>query len=393
MKKQIHYLILLTATFFLLACGGGSHSHQNSNDFGITEKEFLHHLFLTEYLWFDQVPSNVDYAKYTSRQAMIDDLKFSQLDRWSFVLTAQEYNQMTEDKTEGFGFGFTPEFKVFLVRIDSPAYGVLQRGDTILEVNGEPVSADAIIQAKKRLGKPSTFTVSRNGETIQLSLTPRQYHYKVTSGKILNAGSKKVGYLRYDSFSSSSVSEFENEFTKFKQANVNELIVDLRYNGGGSVAVASALLDNISSQFHGRRQAYLDWNENMKNKNENINFSDEIEPNDLTMRRVVFLVSQNSASASEMVISALKPYLGDRNVITIGDRTHGKGVGMEGRVSGENFYFLINFYVRNDRGEAVGLEGIAPTCAVGDPVSRPMGDPAEPLLATALFYVAHNRCP
>ena len=262
------------------------------------------------------------------------------------------------------------------------------RGDQILEVNNEAASYENIAQASKNLNVETTFKVLRNGAETNVVITPREYTFKVTMGKILN---NTVGYLRYDSFTGSSVSEFEDEFTKFKDAGITDLIVDLRYNGGGSVDVASALLDNITNQYSGMRQAYFDWNANYKKENSSITFG-EVEPNDLDMKRVIFLVTKDSASASELVISALKPYLGDTNVITVGDATHGKPVGMAGKSYGSDYYFLIDFYVRNNAGETTSLDGIPATCTAEDDLTHLMGDANETMLKTALHYIDTGSC-
>ena len=397
MKNRFIHPLLLTISLLLVSCGGGGNNGSTIADsslissptqsFTQAEKDFVYGLFTTEYLWYDEVASNVDYSVFDTPQALIDGLRVTQ-DKWSFMMTQEEYENNTNQKTAGFGFGYMNDFTVFLVRINAPAYHKLFRGDQILEVNNETVSYENIAQASKNLNVESTFKVLRNGVETNVVITPKEYTFKVTMGKILN---NSIGYLRYDSFTGSSVSEFEEEFTKFKDAGITDLIIDLRYNGGGSVDVASALLDNITNQYSGMRQAYFDWNANYKQENSSITFG-EVEPNDLDMKRVIFLVTKDSASASELVISALKPYLGDTNVITIGDATHGKPVGMSGKAYGSDFYFLINFYVRNNAGETTSLDGIPVTCTAEDDLTHLMGDANETMLQTALHYIDTGNC-
>lgn len=398
MKNRFILPLLLSLSLLLVSCGGGSSSSDGgsiiakppSGSFPQAEKDFVYGLFTTEYLWYDEVASDVDYSAFDTPQALIDGLKVEK-DRWSFAMTEQEYEDYVNQKTAGFGFGYTKDFTIYLVRIDAPAYQHLYRGDRILEVNNETANTENIAKASQNLNVETTFKVLRNGSEEDVLITPKEYTFKVTMGKVLN---NKIGYLRYDSFTSTSVNEFEAEFTKFKTAGITDLIVDLRYNGGGSVDVASTLLDNFSNQYAGERQVYLDWNANYKSKNSAYYFSDEIEANDLNMQRVIFLVTKNSASASELVISALKPYLGDSNVVTIGDYTHGKPVGMNGRSYDSDYYFLINFYVRNNAGETTSLDGIPATCTAEDDLTHLMGDPEETMLKTALDYIANNyACP
>jgi C-terminal processing protease CtpA/Prc len=370
----------------------GDVSLVDSKGFSLSEKEFVHDLFLTEYLWYEQVASNIDYNNFSTPQSLIDGLKVLPPDQWSFSITAQQYEDSANQKTTGFGFGYTSDFNIFLVRIGSPAYGKLLRGDKILEVNGEAASDSNIANASQNINVSTTFTVLRGSSHVDVVVVPRAYTFKVTLGNVIDNNGIKVGYLRYDSFTGTSVNEFEQEFTKFKTGNISELVIDLRYNGGGSVDVASSLLDNLTNVHAGERQVYLDWNANYQNKNSTYYFSDDVEANDLNMRRVIFLVTRNSASASEMVISALKPYLGDAKVVTIGDATHGKPVGMNGRSYGSNYYFLVNFFVRNDHGERTSFSGIPATCAAEDDITHIMGDPEETMLKTALHYIDTDRC-
>ena len=391
MKKSFLAPLLLSLSLLLVSCGGGGNStNVNGNQpFSSAEKEFVYDLFNTEYLWFDEVASNVNYLAFDTPQGLIDGLKVPQ-DKWSFSLTEQDYEDMVNQTTAGFGFGYTDGFQIYLVRIDSPAWNNLRRGDVIVKINGESASHENIAAASQNLNVATAFTVDRLGTDVNIVITPREYTFNVTESAIFG----QVGYLRYDSFTSTSVAEFEREFTKFKAANISDIIIDLRYNGGGSVEVASTLLDNLSNQYAGQRQVYLDWNVNYQSQNSSYYFSDDVESNDLNMQRVIFLVTENSASASELVISALKPYLGDANVVTIGTATHGKPVGMSGRSYGDNFYFLINFFVRNNAGYTTSLNGIAATCTAVDDFSHQRGDPEETMLKTALDYIANGyTCP
>jgi len=393
MFKKLSFLLLPLFALLLGACGSGSHSSA-SHGFSSTQKTFLYDLFKNEYLWSDQVAPDVDTSGFTNPEQMINTLRVSP-DRWSFALSMQEYDTMANQKASGFGIGYTPGYEIFLVRIGAPAYGKLFRGDKIVLVNGESATAALITKASQKFNKPATLTVLRNSEMVDVTVTPKTYQYSVTENKIILHNNRKVGYLRYDGFTSNSVSELEEDFSAFKRAGVNELVIDLRYNGGGALSVASTLLDNIVSTHPGERQFYLDWNDNNKEKNSNYNFEEKSlqDGNELNMKRVFFLVTPNSASASEAVINALVPYLGKSNVITVGTKTHGKPVGMEGRVYGDEIYFLINFYVRNTAGETTSFSGISPTCAANDDITHRMGDTQEAMLSTALYYMDHGVCP
>lgn len=401
MATKFFLALILSVSLLLNSCGSGGGSDidyvidQEGASFSLEEKEFLHNLFLTEYLWFEQVPATIDYAKYTEPQAMIDDLRIDPPDVWSFTMTQEEYENYNNQKTAGFGFGYRSDFTLYLVRINAPAYELLYRGDEILEINGEAVTSLLIKEASDNLNTQTTFTLLRDGSEIDVKVTPREYTFNVSLGEIITQGTKKVGYLRYDSFTESSVAEFETIFTRFHTENIDELVIDIRYNGGGSVATASALLDNINNAYPGQRQMYLDWNFNYQQNNSSYTFEDAglQDGNELTMSRVFFLTTKGSASASEAVINALVPYLGNTNIITIGDVTHGKPVGMSGRTYGFNYYFLINFFVRNNAAKTTGFEGIPVTCTAEDDLTHLLGDANETMFKTALSYIETGVCP
>ncbi len=393
-----HLLTSFSLALLLLlhGCGGGSSSDTSSTQsFTLDEKQFVHNLFLTEYLWYEDVPQSIDYARYSTPQSLIDALRVNPPDRWSFMLTQQQYEDFVNQKTAGFGFGYTQDYTIYMVRIGAPAWQKLQRGDRIITINGEEVTDDLIHTASQNLGSETIFTLDRNGTTLDIKVTPREYTFEVTQASTIDYNGKKVGYLRYDSFTSTSVEEIEQAFDSLKSAGIEVLIIDLRYNGGGAVTVSSILLDNIHNSTPGQRQFYLDWNANYQQNNETYYFedADEQDGNELNVSKVYFLVTKNSASASELVISALKPYLGESNIITIGDYTHGKNVGMRGRVYGTDYYFLINFYVRNNAGETTSFDGISPTCTATDDLTHLRGDPAESMLQTALIHFDTGTCP
>ena len=395
MTLKLFLPLILSLSLLLNSCGSSSNEETQTQIFSLDEKEFLHNLFLTEYLWYDQVASNIDYSQFTEPQEMINALRIDPYDQWSFTMTQQEYEDYTNQLTSGFGFGYTSDFFIYLVRINAPAYGLLFRGDQILEINGEAVTDTLVSQASDNLNTATTFTLLRNGTQLDVTVTPREYTFTVSLGKIITQGTQKVGYLRYDSFTESSVGEFESIFTIFHNDNIDELVIDLRYNGGGSVATASALLDNVTNDYASQRQMYLDWNANYQQHNSSYTFEDidMQDGNELNMKRVFFLTTKGSASASEAVINALVPYFGEDNIITIGNFTHGKPVGMNGRVYGTNYYFLINFFVRNDADERTSFEGILPTCLADDDITHIMGDENETMLKTALHYIETGLCP
>ncbi len=395
-----HYLLGAVFALFIAGCGGSSSpggpffgGPASGDTFDESEKSYLYNLFLTEYYWNDQVPASFDYSPYTEPQPMIDDLKYAAVDHWSLALTRERYDQFATQSTSGFGFGYTDDFTIYMVRIDSPAWNAgLLRGDKIITINGQPVSEALISQAGSTLGQSTRFGIQRVGTSMDISIAAQEYSYKVASSSVVQSpAGNRVGYLRFDEFSDSATDELEIAFTYFASQNIDKLVIDLRYNGGGFINTASILLDKIGRDFNGELQTTLAWNDQSSNQNESLYF-DSLDPNSLSLNKLVFLTTGGSASASELVINAMKPYM-NNNVAIVGETTHGKPVGMSGRTNGSYVYFLINFVVKNAEGFYDYFSGLPADCNIVDnDYAHQLGDPNEALLSGALYYIDNDRC-
>jgi carboxyl-terminal processing protease len=179
-----------------------------------------------------------------------------------------------------------------------------------------------------------------NGSTINLA-KEQVFENPVAIAKVINEGPKKVGYLLYNQFSSSYDGQLNTAFNSFKTLGVNELIIDLRYNGGGSVRTATYLGSMITGQFNGELYSKEVWNDkvqaavtpdrflnyftdkiNVTDQNGNIALQETI--NSLNFSKVYFIISGSTASASELVINSLRAYI---DVKIVGTTTVGKQVG------------------------------------------------------------------
>lgn len=400
MKFKINHLFVALLVLFFLGCGSDSSSRNQNIGGGVSgdsfdenEKSYLYNLFLTEYYWNDWVPLPFDDSVYTEPQQMIDALRYTAIDRWSFSLTQQEYDALSAQSASGFGFGYMADFTVYLVRIDSPAQDArLMRGDKIISVDGQPVSEMLISQASNNLNQTTNFGIERSGAPMNISIMAQNYSFKVASSTVLQTQEgKRVGYLRFDAFTESAIDELEGAFTYFKGQAIDKLVIDLRYNGGGSINTASILLDKIGSSFDGKLQFTLEWNDQNINHNESLYF-DSQDPNSLSLSKLVFLTTSQSASASELVINAMEPYM-QCDVAIIGTQTHGKPVGMSGRTNGSYIYFLVNFVVANSVGFFDYFSGLPADCQVEDKdFVHQLGDPNEALLNKALYFIDNNHC-
>jgi C-terminal processing protease CtpA/Prc len=177
-------------------------------------------------------------------------------------------------------------------------------------------------------------------------------------------------------------------FAELRAKGVTELVLDLRYNGGGLVSVAQHLASLIggvrtngqvlSEYFHNDRNAF---------RNRVLRF--EPKAHALALDRLVVITTRSSASASELVINALRPFM---PVLVIGDRTYGKPVGQYGITFCDKVLAPVSFTLRNANGEGDYFDGIAPTCSAPDDLERQLGDPQEGSLREALNVITTGHC-
>ncbi|MEN8777143.1 MAG: S41 family peptidase [Polaribacter sp.] len=179
-----------------------------------------------------------------------------------------------------------------------------------------------------------------NGTTINLTKEEFQEN-PVAITKTFNEGTNKIGYLLYNQFASSFDAQLNAAFATFQSENITDLIIDLRYNGGGSVRTATYLASMINGTNTGKLFSQEFWNEKvMKATNPALflnNFTDQIvntdnngtiilnEPiNSLSLQKIYFIVTDDTASASELVINGMSAYI---DVNLVGTKTVGKQVG------------------------------------------------------------------
>jgi hypothetical protein len=202
---------------------------------------------------------------------------------------------------------------------------------------------------------------------------------------VYNFDTKKIGYFVLESFISTTESELNSVFADFKNKGVTELIVDLRYNGGGQVSVSSYLANLIGGSV-AFGKIYTKSYHNDKNTNLNDYILFNANNNSLPLNKVTFITTQSSASASELLINGLKPFLG---ITLVGEKTHGKPVGMytfKFRDPSIDWAFVpICFTMRNANNEGDYYDGIPVNINAADDITLPFGDVNEASLNAALL--------
>ena len=291
----------------------------------------------------DRFENTTEYRDFLTRTDSPPEFFFSLLapqDRFSFIVSdfvTLEQSLEGISKSNGLAFGliqFEGTSTVFgyvrYVVPGSPADAAgFERGDIFNRIDGNVFTLETNFNL---LLSPDTYTIglaeleNRNLVTIdqEITLTKIQLtENPIHEHKILDVDGQKVGYLMYNNFRTPFNTVLNSIFANFAAEGISDLVLDLRYNSGGSIETSKDLSSMITGQFNGQVFAQQLFNENFEP--ENIIFDNEISTgetiNSLNLSRVFILTTGSSASASELVINALNPYI---NVIQIGTTTEGK---------------------------------------------------------------------
>jgi C-terminal processing protease CtpA/Prc len=180
--------------------------------------------------------------------------------------------------------------------------------------------------------------------------------------------------------------ELDEAFNSFTAAGINEIIIDLRYNGGGSVDVAEYLAGWLIGRNHGN-QPFVNFRHNANLAGMDTTLNLPANANGLALNRIFFIGTRNTASASELLINGVKPYI--TSDIVAGDTTHGKPVGMYAfPFNNYNYVVLpVSFKYTNANDEGDFYAGIPPELKAIDDLTRDFGDPQEESLKAILDYI------
>ena len=349
------------------------------------------------YLWNEEMPE-VNPEDYASAQDLMKALQY-RLDKWSYITEEEEYdNFFTKGEYKGYGYG--PAFdeadnlRISLVYQDSPfGRAGVERGWIITKINGQAITPSTY--SNKLIEAPTnTFEFTTpEGKTVTETLTKSTIAINtVLHHEVIDVGGEKVGYLAFNSFLQTSTDELKPVFEEFQQAGISDMILDLRYNGGGRVSVAEYIAGNIIGSrgvdrnflqyaYNPGIQAAIDADPEAK-ASVTTKFQTPDFPLDLD--RLIVITSGRTASASELLINGLRPFM---DVLVVGENTHGKPVGSFPFRSGGYAISPISFKVINDDGEGEYFGGFPVDAFVADDLSRPFGDPEEARLNEALNFV------
>lgn len=403
--------------FILAACGGGGGGEPPppAQDCSATaQKAWLRDYMREWYFWYALAPSP-DPAAYPTVAAYFDALLYTggnaafPADRWSGSETTESFNRFFGDG-QSLGYGVTvaglevagqPE-RPLLVRYVEPrspaAAAGIQRGDRVLSLDGRAVpdlirANDFSALTPARVGQSLNLELQRGAAMRRVQLTAAVYDLTPVqqAGVITTPGGRRLAYLFVKDMIGQAAPGLETAFAQFRAAGATDLVLDLRYNGGGLVSVAADVASYVAgSRVAGRPFASLLYNDRRAaSNNQRYDFSGRT--SSLGLQRVVVLTGPRTCSASEQVLNGLRGV--DIEVVTIGGTTCGKPVGFLPAANCGTTYSVVNFESVNARSEGRYFDGFAPTCAVADDLSRPLGSADEGLLAAAARYADAGQCP
>jgi hypothetical protein len=394
------------------------------------EMKFLRGWADSNYLWYDEIPTTLRMADFSNTLDYFAALKTPALtaagkpkDHFHFTYTTAEWDAITTAGEE-VGYGVTwsrnsatapRTWLASIVEPGSPAAKAgLQRGDMLLTIDGVDFvntsstnGVDAINAGlfPERAGETHRLTIRRGSTTFDVSLVSSVVaSASVKNAKVIDTPTGKVAYLTFDDHNAVAEKQLIDAFTMFKSQGVNDLVLDMRYNGGGLLYIASELGYMIAGPVSADRTFEALQYNNKTAPNAPIPFRNTAygfpSPNPATsgmtlpylgLKRVTVLTTAGTCSASEAVINGLRGI--DVEVNVIGAQTCGKPYGFTPVDNCGTTYFSIEFQGVNAKGFGDYPDGFAPTCTVADDLNHALGDPAENLLAAALAYRSTNACP
>jgi C-terminal processing protease CtpA/Prc len=416
------------------------------------EKYFRIHEFIWKtlndfYLWQEEVPSLDDtyspsgtkyrelIEPYPEPEAFFESLKYED-DKFSDILSNYED---IENSIKGINANNGLKFILSRYGSEDAVMGIvtyileesdatskdIKRGDMFTGVDGKSLNINNY--SELLFGDNLSYTLnmadlngnllSPNGKNITLTKTEKFQSNPIQISKIIEAGQTKVGYLMYNQFAQGFDDDLNEVFSNFKSEQINELILDLRYNGGGLVQSAVNLAGMITGQFSGEIFGKYLWNKKVMSvlnsnpetyaNNLRINFTSQLGEgetvNSLNLNKVYIITTGRSASASELVINGLTPYI---DVIQVGDNTYGKNVGGPAVIydyidnnrtkNPDHTYGIscISFFIANSQDFYDYADGLAPQddLKLKEDITNlgTLGESSDPLLALALKHITQE---
>jgi len=365
------------------------------------QKQFVLDKMRDVYFWYELLPATVDLAAYPTPEALLEYLvSFQPVDNFSFINLAETDAQFFgAGQYEGFGFStrFEAADDLRFTRVfgSSPANGAgFARGQQILMLNGRTI---ADIEANEGVGSlfslpaleftirqldGTEFTTTVNKDIVTIDPIPQHRVIDRPDGT-------SVGYFELVTFISTADDQLLTVFGDFQAAGVTDLIVDMRYNGGGLVNTAELLGDYLGGAVADNTVFSRTLFNDLNSASNRIEFFQR-EVESLILSRLVVIATGQTASASELVTNSMFPHV---DVSIVGGTTLGKPVGQLGIPFCDKILRPTSFETVNSDNDGQYFDGLQVDCAAADLLNVPIGDDADPNIVAALSVLDTGACP
>lgn len=403
----------------LAACGGDDNDDRYGSidpplSCSVTDQKTWVGRYMSDYYYWSDYSPRPNPAAYASVGDYFDALLYQGTDPrwpadvWSGISTTASFNSFFgEGRTMGWGVAVagnetrgdtTAPLYVRYIEPNSPAAGQVFRGDRVISVNGR--SAAQVIAnnfndlVAGRAGDVMDLVVrDGSGQDFSVRLTAAEYALAPVPQHsiVLTAGNRKLGYVVVKDMINQVADPLDAAFRDFVAEGVTDLILDLRYNGGGYVSVGRTVASYVAgARGNGKAFAKLIYSPRQSQFDTTYGFSQPGAA--LGLARVFVLTGSRTCSASEQVINGLRG--AGVQVVAIGDTTCGKPVGFNATDGGcGSTYSAVTFESVNHLNEGRYFDGFAATCPVAEDFTQPMGSGTDPLLVAAADYADTGACP
>lgn len=395
--KRFHFILLLAFVAGFAACKKKNKDKSYDELVMDTVRSYTKDI----YLWYNQLPSglsgNDPGAVMTNIRPYSKEPGFTNpVDRWSFAMLQKDWNQISSGVEADFGmkvfFRTTTDLRIAAVDKNGPAGAAqIKRGWKINSINGVTIndtSQSNFIVNTVYYSPTTRFNfILPDNSTRDVTLNSQVFtNNPFLLDSVYTYGGNKIGYFVLNSFLGDTTqvrNEFDRIFNRFSSAGVTDVVVDLRYNGGGFVSLSSYLVNYLAPS-SGNGQVMFSYSFN--DKYTRFNSTTTIQKKgSISLSRVFFIISKQSASASEMTINSVKPFL---NVKLVGpSSSHGKPVGFYPIPAGNWYIFPVSFRTINKNNEANFFNGFTPDYISADGLDKNWGDVNEDCLSRTIRFI------
>ena len=432
------------AALMLASCGGGGGGSGSSGPVTVTptpsptpaptascglpaRQAFAKAVIDEWYLFPGDIASSANPAVYSDVQSYIDALvapaRALGKDRYFTYITSIAEENAFYNSGSSAGFGVRLSYDASLQRVTileayegAPAFAAgLDRGTQIVGIGTATsnirtiaaiVASEGTAGITNALG-PSDPGVTRvlrivdaGGGTREVSVTKADYDIDPVSdrygAKVISENGRNYGYINLRTFIRSADPQLETAFLNFRNQGITDVVIDFRYNGGGLVSTAE-LMGDLLGRNRTASELFSQTLFRPSKSAENDRHFFEARPQSIAPTRIAFIGTSSTASASELVINGMLPYLG-ADMTLVGSNTYGKPVGQIAldKAECDDRIRVIAFATGNATGQSDYYGGLAPkisnSCAAADDPSFPLGDPREASLRAAIDFLAGNAC-